>query len=340
MRVVQEAAADPKLQEVICNDPSVGQSEALAALKGIFARNRNAIARWSLSNSQAEIIHNWGHLGKQADDRVGTDEGTNGKHFGWRGWYNGVEDAAVHTTTPATPREQANFLARAGKVFVAQPYLRVGDESFLVLTMSAPVSDAVGGEPAGVLVGSIYYDDFLHEVVSFVRSQERQQRHVIIVNDRGQVIYHPRLGNAASEDPKSFQVPKLDSSPLVTAVLNGSFQPSLHDDPLAKNPCLMAGRVISLSNGQRFAVLVAHDQRQALAGVWNLQRVVALLGGALLLVGVVFLGTNSYALYWTLRNQQTAAGQSQALLDRSRPTPSDAARQAMPANATEGQGHG
>ncbi len=333
MRVVEEAAADPQLREVICNDPQVGDEAALKALQGLFRRHRHSISRWGLSTSQALFINNWGHLGKQADDRVGIDEGSNGKYFGWRGWYNGVEDFAPHPTTPPTPQESASFQARQGKVFVAQPYLRVGDQNFLVVTISAPVSDVDGGPPAGVLSGSIYYDDFMHEVVSFVRSQERQQRHVIIVNDRHQIVYHPRLEAAALQDPKSFKVPKLESCALFTAAFAGNFHPGLNPDPIDGQACLMAGRVMPLSNGQRLAVFVAHDQRQALAGVWNLQSLVAVLGASLLVIGLVFLGTNSYALYWTLRQQRAASGREHAPLDAARPS-----RRA--AVASEGPVHG
>jgi hypothetical protein len=60
-----------------------------------------------------------------------------------------------------------------------------------------------------------------------------------------------------------------------------------------------------LGTGQRLAIFV--QQQNRISVLWT--RAFWLATG-LVVVGVVFLGTNSYALYWTLRQQRGSSGKS------------------------------
>jgi hypothetical protein len=74
------------------------------------------------------------------------------------------------------------------------------------------------------------------------------------------------------------------------------------------NHYLGACRVADLGNGQEFAIFVQQERDAALGTVWTLRWVVISLAVGLFGVGGVFLATNSYALYWTLRQQREGSG--------------------------------
>ena len=276
-------------------------------LKAIFNEHRQSIDRWALADATGRLIANYGSRPK---DAPGVDRGSNGKNFAWRGWFNGDVDRVESLETARAADLQSSAKRRRTAAFVSQPYSRKGDDQVLVVAISCPLAPTDDSVPRGMLSGSLNYEAFFQSVQQIAAERAKGGQDVVIVNDKCQVLFHSnkRAWTAAGGSP--FTTPRYEACELFKdALANPSAeqeaQPFAYRDPVDGHHCEAAVQVVRLASGQRLAVVVQQNNR--LETIWIRG---ALWATALGVISITFLGTNSYALYWTLRRQREAAGGS------------------------------
>lgn len=314
IEAVQQVAQDEKWLPLLRS--RAGSDDALNALKATFPKHNKHITRWMLTRANGEMIANYGRLGFDGPrEIVGVDDATNGKNFAWRGWFNGREDYSKNLR--AAQEEHLRLFHQRPKdtALVAQPYLKVGDRNFLALTISCPIdtteagtSSSSGKAFAGIICGSIYFEDFLGEVDEFEESQADQERNVVIVNDRLQVIYHRKVKSEAEESAETFAIRKYPDCVHFKQAFDKIENPDYdYVDPLDGRHYMGSFRLADLDNGQKLAIFVQQEYAAAYAPVDALKTIVFWLATGLLAMGTLFLAVNCYALYWTLRRHEETA---------------------------------
>ena len=313
MLMVQDAAKELNWQAL---DAKAKDSE----LKRLYNDNRRYILRWSLVDSDGWMRANFGRRG-ETNRELGVDEKTMGKNFSWRSWFHGGTEDAPQNLNAKNEDLVAKFRGRLGrKPYIGQPYWRVGEETFAVITVTCPVATDDKSPPTGLLSGSFLYDDLIRSVDDFEQKQGDAKRHVVVVNDKLQVIYNSqmakdvgRVRSAASEAERALiaSTEKLSKSVpepahYATALQDTSMLGS-YEDPLDGIRYFGSSESVTLNNGQKLAVIVQQEEDSAMGPIRTLRSAVSGFAIALLLVGVLFLGINTYALYWFLRHQRESA---------------------------------
>ena len=275
-------------------------------LANIYEKHQQVIDRWALADAAGQLIANYG---SRPSDQPGVDRGSNGKNFAWRGWFNGDVDRAESLDVARAEDLQA-CARRRRTAFVSQPYSRKGDDQFLVVAISCPIAASDDSPPRGVLSGSLNYEAFFQNVDQIATQRARGGQDVVIVNDKCQVLFHSnkRAWTAAGGSP--FTTPRFEQCEAFQRAFRepAANQQALsidYKDPVDGHLCCAAVQVVQLKSGQRLAVVVQQNNR--LETIWIRG---ALWATALAVISITFLGTNSYALYWTLRRQREAAGGS------------------------------
>jgi hypothetical protein len=274
--------------------------------------------------------------GPDGSESIGIDQGTNAKNYAWRGWFNGVIDRAEALSEPRDEDLQDFHRRKSSQAFVAQPYSRKGDSQFLAIAVSCPIAAGDGSRPSGVLSGIMSYDQFFQRMQETVGRLARAGQQIVIVNQHSQVLFHSDRETWMKSAGEPFAAPQFPQCEHFVAAFapgtTGTRETTAYTDPVSGQRFWGAAHVVTLSSGQRLAIFV--QQQNRISPLWT--RAFWLASG-LLVVGVVFLGTNSYALYWTLRQKETASVQTLAS-----PLPrTGEKRDAVPASRVcEGAGHG
>ncbi|MCI0360371.1 MAG: serine/threonine protein kinase [Planctomycetaceae bacterium] len=314
--IVRQEASDPALFELFRQShgsaPGGGlrsadsQTQFDQRLEAIHARHKGQVYRWSLARADGMLVANYGGLpGAGGSETVGIDRGSNGKNYAWRGWFNGVIDRAESLDEPRD-EDLADFRRRLPRqAFVAQPYSRKGDNQFVVIAVSCPVAAEGAAQPAGVISGMMAYDQFFTQMQATASRLAGAGQQIVIVNDQQQVLFHSDREAWQKSAGESFVAPRFADCQHFKAALAADAQPTTKSteyiDPVNGRAYWGAAHVVKLPSGQRLAIFV--QQQNRISPLWSRA---SWLAAALLVVGVVFLGTNSYALYWTLRQSGAA----------------------------------
>ena len=308
--VIQEARRQPLIQ-VMRDYPDLagGREERIAVLKEALGRRGARIYRWTLTNAKGEQVCNYGRLESgNGDDAIREHDENYGKNFAWRGWFNGHADRQERTT-PSGEDLQDFRQRRRTSAFVTPPFARKGTRRFLVVSISCPIAEQDDSEPIGVLSGIVNYDDFFDRINRIVRQLTASEQKIVIVDDKDQVLFHSdqEAWAAAGGQDAEFKVPRSDQYPYdrgSTGRNSDSPQAAAsYVDPIDHHVYLGAPHVVELKGKQRLAVFV--QQQNPMTGLW---RGAIWLASGLTVVGIVVLATNSYALYWTLRQQREGGG--------------------------------
>jgi hypothetical protein len=182
------------------------------------------------------------------------------------------------------------------------------------MAISSPIKRSDSDPPEGILAGTIPYADLVQWITDFEKAQSDMHK-VVIVNHNRQIIYHPSLKQEWEKNEEltvtkyknmHFQIPFDEHGQLLVS--------DKDDDELAQfndlkdsRAYLGTRRAVELSNGQQFAIIVQQDLAAVMGPLSRLRKMVYGLGGGLLLLGGVFLASNTYALYWFLRHQRETA---------------------------------
>jgi hypothetical protein len=310
--VIQEARQEPLMQAMRdYPDLKVGKEERVAALKEAIHRHGARIYRWTLTNAKGEQVCNYGRLESGGGEIKEHDENY-GKNFAWRGWFNGHEDRRERVTPGAEDLQDFRGRRRTS-AFVTPPFARKGksrQRQFPVISISCPIAEQDDGEPIGVLSGIVNYDDFFERINKIVGELTASEQKIVIVNDKNQILFHADRGawaTAAGGEGAEFKVPCSDRYPcsFQTPGRNPDSPPAAtsYVDPIDRHVYLGAPHVVELDGGQKLAIFI--QQQNPMTALW---RGAIWLASGLTVVGIIVLATNSYALYWTLRQQREGGG--------------------------------
>lgn len=307
LNLVRDVAQDPGLVELMRRDPAVKDEDVQQAVVELYgAHDHKVTPRWSITSKRGDLLYTYGNWVGESS-AVGTDDSSNGKNFVWRGWFNGIAD---HEDKSHLAGDLKAFQKRRRtKAFMSQPYVRIGENQVPAINVSCPIAESDDAEPLGLVAGVFYYDDFIREVEDFVASQGEANRMVFIVNDQKQVIYSPRMVEAAKRG--EFKVSALPDDAVIAHAFDDEALPAGgYRNPLghagAWNQCLGDRRVVELGNGQRLAIFVQQDRDLAMAPMANLKMFTTMVSLVVFGIGLAYLVFNGLALSRTLRQPQEA----------------------------------
>jgi serine/threonine protein kinase/phosphoribosylformylglycinamidine (FGAM) synthase-like amidotransferase family enzyme len=313
MKIVQDAARDVSWQTL---DRSGMDSE----LKRLYKENRRQIFRWSFVDAQGDMVATFGRVGEDGK-KSGVDATTLGKNFSWRAWFHGGLEDGKESLNAKNDEMIAAFRRRTGrKASIGQPYWRVGDQTFAVVSVTCPVAADDTQPPAGLLTGSFAYADVIRSIDAFEQEQGDGKLDVVVVNNNFQVIYSSqmveKIAEMACATNESERVEIAKQNPLKISVPKDShYQKALaHEsmlgayvDPMDGRKYLGSSALAKLQSSQQLAVIVQQKEADALEPITTLRSAINGFAIALMIVGTLFLAINTYALYWFLRHQRESA---------------------------------
>jgi|GEM_PF-5348348 len=323
MSEVVSKAKDPALVAALESHPGLppGDDHYVKALKPIVG-DAQRFLRWSITDRTGQQVSLYGCL--RRGDKPDQITENYGKNFAWREWFNGVAD---HPAQPQEP-DQADldaFRRRTPDVaLVTPPFMRVSGKEkdrVKVISVSCPIVGSDGHTPIGVLSASINYDDFFDRIKSRVSDLAKGRQRIVIVDEKSQVIFHSqrdaweRAGQRANQG--QFKPPLVKDAAYVRDALeqNPAEQPDgvSFIDPIDGQVYAGAAHVIALPGERRLAVFAQQENP-----IPFYRTLALVLASGLVVTGIVFLATNSYALYWTLRQQGASASEAGESLARGR----------------------
>jgi hypothetical protein len=227
--------------------------------------------------------------------------------------------------------DEAHFApgpASANRVTLSVPLLRRSDKPenvIWVLKVQSPVEGDLRDASPLVLSADVDYRDF-NDAFARLENSAFFQRQVIVANEQGQLLYHDRLAEQTKTN-KPVDIPKIDLTKesnrffadtfalppgaIPTKPAPGEKLEFIQTDPWypAAKPAeyFVSRTAANLTNGQKLAVFVLHDQQVALAGFVEAERSAAWLGIGLLAVGCTMLVANLWVLRRTLRSEEANA---------------------------------
>jgi len=269
-----------------------------------------------VADSNGKILANFGDVAR-ADKPKFEDTAIN-KQYGWRGWFNGERDrkdlSAQQRRDFPEPLAQEALIKRPSDLYCSAPYRRPVD-GIWVIAISCRLTARDGQAPVGVLFGQFALEKFVDFIRHFESSAGYQRRKVVVANEMGQAMYHPRLKNpvdptaaAMDEEGGAEDVPEVSPKSkdyeyfLKTAFSSDddSAETRARTDPWDAKPgetyfvgseviSLDMGRIRRGEEGQKLAVFVFHQKDRALQGFMRAKWTILLLGfGVLLVASVLF----------------------------------------------------
>ena len=181
---------------------SLSPEDVSKQLQDLYRDNRSLIHRWSYFDGDGNQLANYGRL---SGDRVGPDSVSIGKNFAFRSWFFGGDRDGVESAEEKNKQIELFRKREGGKPSVGDPYWRRGAETYAQIAVVCPVPSRNGGPPVGLLASNFPYTDLIRLVEPLEEKQGANKRHVVIVSDKGKVIYHPQLTGADSIDGCHFE---------------------------------------------------------------------------------------------------------------------------------------
>jgi hypothetical protein len=297
LRAVEQESRDERWKDL--PSPLRASDELIQQLTTLYEDHREQrLRRWTIADVKSGTAISFGRMPSGSEE---LDESKRAKHS-------------------AVPSQESAMLS--------VPHLRNSDKPqnvLWVLSIISPIMVSGDRDVSTRLSADVDYRDF-NDAFARLENSAFFQRQVIVANEQGQLLYHDRLAEQTKTN-KPVDIPKIELTKASNRFYADTFalpagaiptKPAAGEKlefiqidpwyPSAKPAEYFVSRTAAnLSNGQKLAVFVLHDQEVALAGFVEAERSAAWLGIGLLAVGCTMLVANLWVLRRTLRSEEAHA---------------------------------